>query len=278
MPVEAQINESEFDGSQKSGDVTILGIEKLPKVSFVDTPYITSSEAGKYTVSVKLSKASKETVTIEYATSDGTATAGGDYLFSSGGLSWTAESPLIQSFDITILEDEIAEEDETIFVTLSHPENCTISKTNPEMIVIKDDDVIAIEVQPETISIIEGSVSQFEVRLTAQPTTNRILAIEHLEGDSDIVIAPDATSFTFTELNWNIFQPVTVRALEDDDPIDGWAILRIKGNQDQLPPVDITVHEVDNDELNLEISPNALNVPEGDTNTFQIRLTALAVK
>ena len=58
--------------------------------------------------------------TVDYATSNGTASAGTDYSSSSGTLSFSA-GETSKTIDVTISSDETAELDETITLTLSNP-------------------------------------------------------------------------------------------------------------------------------------------------------------
>ncbi|HEX4796685.1 MAG TPA: PKD domain-containing protein [Humisphaera sp.] len=57
-------------------------------------------------------------VSVNYSTSDGTATAGSDYLAASGTLNF-ADGEYVKTFTIPIFDDSIAEHTETIHLTLS---------------------------------------------------------------------------------------------------------------------------------------------------------------
>ena len=70
------------------------------------------------TLTVLLSPPSSGTVTVSYATSDGTATAGEDYTETSGTLTFSAGASL-RTITVPVLEDEDEEGDETFSVTLS---------------------------------------------------------------------------------------------------------------------------------------------------------------
>ena len=69
---------------------------------------------------VTLSRALSETVTVRYATSDGTARAGSDYRATSGWLTFSpgqTEKPV----SVPVLDDELDEGSETLTLTLSNP-------------------------------------------------------------------------------------------------------------------------------------------------------------
>ena len=59
-------------------------------------------------------------VTVDYATSDGTASAGADYAPTTGTLTFGAGTTS-QSFTVPIVNDTSAEGDETVNLTLSNP-------------------------------------------------------------------------------------------------------------------------------------------------------------
>jgi len=59
-------------------------------------------------------------VTVDYATSNGTATAGADYLMATGTLTF-AVGQLTNTFYVPILDDEIREGDETVLLSLLNP-------------------------------------------------------------------------------------------------------------------------------------------------------------
>ena len=68
---------------------------------------------------VTLSRAASGTLTVNYATSDGTATAGTDYTAASGTLTFqTGESS--QTIEVTVLDDSHDEGEETLTLTLSN--------------------------------------------------------------------------------------------------------------------------------------------------------------
>ena len=69
---------------------------------------------------VTLSRARHEATTVDYATSDGTATAGADYTADSGTLSF-AIGETEKTVSVTVLDDSHDEGSETMRFTLSNP-------------------------------------------------------------------------------------------------------------------------------------------------------------
>ena len=69
---------------------------------------------------VTLSRAASGTLTVNYATSDGTATAGTDYTSTSGTLTFTAGESS-KTIEVTVLDDSHDEGEETLTLRLSDP-------------------------------------------------------------------------------------------------------------------------------------------------------------
>ena len=60
-------------------------------------------------------------LTVDYATANGTATAGSDYTAESGTLTFTNASAGDQSFTVQTLQDTLDDDNETFTVTISNP-------------------------------------------------------------------------------------------------------------------------------------------------------------
>jgi hypothetical protein len=91
-----------------------------------------------FTFDVTLSAASASTVTVDYATSDGTATASSDYTATSGTLTF-APGVTTRSITVNVAGDTIPEPDETFFVNLSNPINAAIVAAQATGTIVNDD-------------------------------------------------------------------------------------------------------------------------------------------
>lgn len=89
-------------------------------VQFGATSYIVNEDAGSVTVNVTRIGNTSNSVTINYATSNGTATQPGDYTGSSGSLQFAA-GETVKSFVVPIIDDETIEHPESINIVLSSP-------------------------------------------------------------------------------------------------------------------------------------------------------------
>ena len=123
------------------------GAKETPVTPIVTPPTISISSiaafegdlpATTFTFKVNLSKATDQTVTVDFATADETAGAGADYIAKTGTLTF---KPQITEgvIEITVIGDTLKEADETFTVTLSKPTNATIS-TGVGTATIRNDD------------------------------------------------------------------------------------------------------------------------------------------
>src|SRR5207302_10162578 len=86
---------------------------------------------------VSLTPAAKQTVTVDYATTDGTAKAGDDYDAASGTITF-APGETLKTIDVRVRGDVTPENNETFLITLRNASGAVI--TNPEAPGIIDDD------------------------------------------------------------------------------------------------------------------------------------------
>jgi len=139
-------NASVSDGQ---GVGTITNDDPLPSLSINDV-IVTEGNSGTASAAftVALSAASGQTVSVNYATIDGTATQPGDYTNTSGTLTFIA-GQTTRSITVPVIGETVPEANETFFVNLSGATNATISD-NQGVGTISNDDV-PVTVNPATL-------------------------------------------------------------------------------------------------------------------------------
>ncbi len=130
-----------------------------------------------------------------------------------------------------------------------------------------------IQTSVTTLNVNEGASAQFGVRLSSAPTSNVTVNVARLSGDADLTVTGGAT-LTFTPANFNTFQNVTISAAEDADTTNGSAVFRVSATG--LANVDVTANEVDNDQaaIAIQTSVTTLNVNEGASAQYGVRLAS----
>lgn len=105
------------------GIAIIVNDDSQPSLS-IDNVVVREPDAGSAdaTFTVHLSAPSEETVTVDFATANGSATAGSDYTAVSGTLAF-APGEQVKTLTVPVLADGLKESSETFFVNLSGPSN-----------------------------------------------------------------------------------------------------------------------------------------------------------
>ena len=83
----------------------------------------TEGEDADMAFTVSLDRSALRTITVDYATADGTATAGADYTSTSGTLTFTVGGSRTQTVQVPILDDSHDDDGETFTLTLSNVTN-----------------------------------------------------------------------------------------------------------------------------------------------------------
>jgi len=130
------------DGNYKTSTGTLSGgqvVRSQPSLSINDAS-IAEGDAGTKTLNftVTLSSASSLTVTVDFATANGTATAGSDYVSKASTLTFN-QNDSSKTINVKINGDQAFEPDETLVVNLSNPTNATISKAQGTGTILNDD-------------------------------------------------------------------------------------------------------------------------------------------
>ena len=119
-------------GTAYSDTVTI---NEPPTVQFNVSSY--EVDATDATITATLSNTWDQTVTVDYATADGTAAAGTDYTDTSGTLSFSA-GVTSQSFDVPILGATAIVSTTTFDVSLSSPSNAALATPDSDTVTINE--------------------------------------------------------------------------------------------------------------------------------------------
>ncbi len=271
---------SEYSGITKNVSVTTIDDD----VAGVTTGAVTGSlteAGGTATFTVVLD--SEPTANVTIAVSSGDPTEGtvlpSSLTFTAGN--WNTAKPVT----VTSADDNLVDGDVTWAVRVTPSSGD--SKYNPPLlshvdvsVTTTDDDTPAVMVdtnltmpgvQATTLSVTEGATTAtFTVQLATQPTAAVTVAVAS-QNTSEGTATPAA--LTFTAMDWNTAQPVTVTGV-DDNLVDGdvtWAV-RVtpsSGDPNYNPPllsyVDVSVTTTDDDTPGLMIAPTALALEEATT-------------
>ena len=126
------------------GQGTIVNDDAVPALTVGDVSVTEGNNlTTTATFTVSLSAASGQTITVNYATADGTANAGSDYVARSGTLTF-APGTTTQNVAVTINGDTTVEPDETFTLNLSGASNASIARAAATGTILNDDAVVTV--------------------------------------------------------------------------------------------------------------------------------------
>ena len=128
-----------LNGLTKPRINVLAALNELPAVQFSSLSYTAGEGSGRATITVSRTGVAVGTLTVTYAISDGTATAGSDYTAKTGKLSLTA-AQTTKTFIVSIRNDTVNEADETINLTLSAPVGGLLGEQSTAVLTVTDND------------------------------------------------------------------------------------------------------------------------------------------
>ena len=179
-------------------------------LSVADVSAAETDGALRFTVS--LNAAAADPVTVSYATENDTATAGHDYRGVSGTLTFPAESSQAQQVEVAIVDDRVAEGNETFLLLLGDASGASLAAESA-IATIVDDDGRSVRAYPAALNVTEGGTATYTIALGSQPTGT--VSVSVIPGSAELTVQPELLSFTST--GWQAAQTVTVSAGDDQD-------------------------------------------------------------
>jgi len=179
-----------------SGNIIRNGI-----LSFNAATYSVNENAGSVTITVQRTDGSRGAASVDYVTSDGSATDGSDYSGVNNTLTWADGDSADKSFTVAITDDATEESDETIHLTLTNASGAALGSTSNAIISIKDNDAPgSIDFTSAAYSVAENAGS---VTITVQRTdgSRGAASVDYVTSDGTAVEGSDYTGSGNT-LNW----------------------------------------------------------------------------
>ncbi len=148
---------------ERGFDAVVAGTALVdPEVFFASVSTSIDETAGVVVLTVYLSAASASAVSVDYATAEGSATAGEDFI----GIADTLIIPagqLSRTIEVAIIDDLLVEGDEAFSVVLSNPQGAVLGAPATTTVTITDDDqplpTIQFASAAESFGEAEGAVS-----------------------------------------------------------------------------------------------------------------------
>lgn len=193
---------------------TSVAAQQSPSISVRDAVVVEgNSGTTQATFVVALSGAASQSVSCSFATSNGTATAGSDYIATSGALTFApgeVEKPVV----VLVNGDTVDEQQETLFLDISNVQNATVSSSRGTGFIV-DDDGPSISISD--VSVTEGNSGTKAATFTLTLSAPSVEAIA-VRAITTPGTATESSDYNFTNIVV-IFQPGTVTRTFDVDII-----------------------------------------------------------
>ncbi len=108
------------------------------RVGFSQSHYTVKEGEGFIKITVERTGAADEVASVDYLAQGTTATAGEDFLETSGTLHWEAGDNLAKSFMVRLKADVLAEGNETVILELSQPEGTALGAVSSAELAIEN--------------------------------------------------------------------------------------------------------------------------------------------
>ena len=235
---------------------------------------VTVAEGNDAEFEVSLDESGQQ-VTVEYATSEGSAEEPDDYTAASGTLTFTA-GDTEKTITVTTREDTLNEADETFTVTLSNPNHATLATngTTGTGTIENDDDEPELSIAA-IVTVAEGNDAEFEVSLDEsgqQVTVEYATSEGSAEEPNDYTAASGTLTFTAGDTE----KTITVTTREDtlNEADETFTVTLSNPNHATLATNGTTgTGTIENDDDEPELSIAAIvTVAEGNDAEFEVSL------
>jgi MYXO-CTERM domain-containing protein len=148
--------------------------------------------AGMVTLSVTRTGGTEGAVSVVIATADGTATQPADYTQSMSTLNWSNGDSAAKTFNVPIIDDKVAESNETFTATLSNAVGASVGATPSVTVTIDDNDAA-----PTISAIADQAIAENEatsaIGFTIGDTDDGVSALTVSATSSNHALVEDAS-------------------------------------------------------------------------------------
>lgn len=169
-----------------------------PELTLSSATYDTEEDAGSATITVNLSETASYPITVDYSTSDGTASAGADYTATNGTLTLDP-GDITETFSVSITDDGMLEADETINLTLSNPSNASLGNPTTATLTIAGNYVPEASFTSATYSVVENvSSGTAAITVNLSQVSGDTVTVNYSTSDGSALAASDYTTVSGT--------------------------------------------------------------------------------
>ncbi len=271
-----------------SAEATIAASDPITVAISGPTTVNEGDATTAYTVSISGGTPTAD-LTLDYATSDGTATAGEDYAAKSGALTFTSTTTS-RTFTVQTTEDNVDETNESFSVSISNPSggggpSPSLSTASVTTTITDDDGTpssITLSADPDSLSESDG---QTDVTVTATldgsstltTSTEVTITLGGTATSTDYSVNGALASITIPAGQSSATSTLTITPV-DDQVVEGDETITLNGAATGLTVTPATVTLTDavgnGDEAELSVLGPTSSVSEGSDATFTVTLSS----
>lgn len=270
-------------GTSTSGlSLNGTGEAPLPALSVGDASIVEGNSGTKQIVfTVSLSQAATGPVTVNYATADGTATAGQDYVAKSGTITFAAGETQ-KTVSITINGDKVAERDESLTLKLSAPTGATLADAAAAGTIVTDEVIVPrIAIADAAVKEGDDGTRNLAFTVTLSEATSGPVTVTYATADGSAKAGQDyvARTGTLTFAAGETSKLINI-AVSGDSTIEGNETLKIVLTSPAGAKIadGTAVGTIVNDDARLSVADATVTEGNGGTSTlaFTVTLSAAA--
>jgi hypothetical protein len=239
------------------GTVEVTITDDDTQIIEVTTSSVTVTETGTTTLGVRLGFAPPADVMVTLALSDPSKIGASPSVLTFTGANWD------QFQDVTVAGVlDLDTDDELEDITLTAPGAGAVTVS----VAVADDDVQAILADAPFVLVDEGGVAGVGITLAYQPSTDVTVSVASLLG----AFTTDVSALTFTPLDYDVPQMVTLTGVQDQNAGDESDSLELASPAAGMLSVPVTV--VEDDVQAVVVSAASITVIENGFTTFDVSL------
>ena len=170
---------------------TIQNDDPMPSAAVNDTSQFEGDSGTRNAVfTVSLSNPSYQSVSVDWATADGTADAGLDYL-GAGGTVTFAPGETSKTVTVQVMGDTLNEFNETFMVNLSNPSNATIADAQGVGTIVDDDGPVAISVSDASTAEGDSGTTPLTFTVSLDAPSGKPISVDWTTADASAVSGSD---------------------------------------------------------------------------------------
>lgn len=230
---------------------------------------VSVTEGGAQTFTVTKTGSAIQSFSINYATINGTATAGSDYTATSGTLTFAANETT-KTVTIATIADGVNEPNETFYVNLTNPTNGATVSDDQGIGTIANTDAVSFAIND--VAVTEGGALTLTVTKTG--ATVQSFNVNYGTADGTALVGPDytASSGTLTFAPAETTKTISVATINDaiNEPNETFYVNLSAPTGGSILSDSQGIGTISNDDPFPSFAVNDVSATEGGTLTFTV--------